>query len=247
MLLCPIQIHVSYCTTCFLLSQRPSSLIGPTPLLCYCRASLPILPAIHPFLNWTSIQPPTDQKIPKARIRPALRRAMREAAQIPVVVEEAKKALAEGYAVVIGLQSTGEASADALGLQPGDVCGFVSVARELLSRFIATHFPVRIEDKQLQQGLWLKPFPLCSFTRNNLYPPGCFALKTRAAFLLGGLFGFKLIFPLRCNYLFLSNLATCSPPPYPYPAPQQRSCLIPHFHPLPPFIIHVNMPIALIY
>lgn len=34
---------------------------------------------------------------------------------------EAKRGLAEGMCVVIGLQSTGEAAADALGMNPGDV------------------------------------------------------------------------------------------------------------------------------
>ncbi len=41
--------------------------------------------------------------------------------QVPTVVPEAKKALAEGCAVVIGLQTTGEAAADAMGLEPGQV------------------------------------------------------------------------------------------------------------------------------
>jgi hypothetical protein len=79
--------------------------------------------------------------------------------QIPTVVEEAQKALAEGFAVVVGLQSTGEASADALGLQPGEPCGFVSVARELLARFIKTHFPIRFEEKQQLQGVCHFTFP----------------------------------------------------------------------------------------
>lgn len=55
---------------------------------------------------------------------------------------EAKQALADGCAVVIGLQSTGEAAADALGLEPGQSCGAVSTTREMLSRFVQTHFPV---------------------------------------------------------------------------------------------------------
>ena len=58
------------------------------------------------------------------------------------MVPEAKRALAEGCAVVIGLQTTGEAAADALGLAPGQACGSVSPTREMLSRFIGTHFPV---------------------------------------------------------------------------------------------------------
>ena len=61
--------------------------------------------------------------------------------QMPTVVEVAQAALKEGKAVVVGLQSTGEAAADAMGLEPGRVCGFISTAKELLTRFVATHFP----------------------------------------------------------------------------------------------------------
>ncbi|EIE19331.1 hypothetical protein COCSUDRAFT_19644, partial [Coccomyxa subellipsoidea C-169] len=61
---------------------------------------------------------------------------------VPTVVPEAKKALAEGCAVVIGLQTTGEAAADAMGLEPGQACGWVSTTREMLHRFVETHFPV---------------------------------------------------------------------------------------------------------
>ena len=64
---------------------------------------------------------------------------------MPIVAVEAKAALAAGQAVVIGLQSTGEAAADAMQLEPGQVCGFVSTTRELLSRFVTQHFPVRYE------------------------------------------------------------------------------------------------------
>ena len=42
-------------------------------------------------------------------------------AQVRTVVPEARRALEEGCAVVIGLQSTGEAAADSLGLEPGQV------------------------------------------------------------------------------------------------------------------------------
>lgn len=38
------------------------------------------------------------------------------------MVEQARAALAEGHAVVIGLQATGEAAAQALDLRPGQVC-----------------------------------------------------------------------------------------------------------------------------
>lgn len=42
-------------------------------------------------------------------------------AQVPTVVEQARAALGEGHAVVIGLQATGEAAAQALDLRPGQV------------------------------------------------------------------------------------------------------------------------------
>lgn len=65
--------------------------------------------------------------------------------QVPVVVAEARAAIAAGQAVVIGLQTTGEAAADAMQLEPHQACGFVSTTRELLSRFTSQHYPVRYE------------------------------------------------------------------------------------------------------
>ena len=59
------------------------------------------------------------------------------------MIAEAQAALKDGFSVVIGLQSTGEAAADAMGLQPGQACHFVSTTQELLQRFVATHFPTR--------------------------------------------------------------------------------------------------------
>lgn len=61
--------------------------------------------------------------------------------KVPAVVQEVKSALAEGNCVVIGLQSTGEAAADALNLVPGDNCGFVSVTKEIMLQFVRNHFP----------------------------------------------------------------------------------------------------------
>lgn len=61
--------------------------------------------------------------------------------KVGAVVKEAKAALEAGYAIVIGLQSTGEAAADSLGLQPGDRCGFISTCRQLLQHFVEAHFP----------------------------------------------------------------------------------------------------------
>lgn len=75
-----------------------------------------------------------------------------EHAQVPTVVHKAKKALQAGHAVVVGLQSTGEAAADALGLEPGQACGFVSTTREMLSRFVTLHFPTQYEPSTDQGG-----------------------------------------------------------------------------------------------
>ena len=61
------------------------------------------------------------------------------------MVREARAALEAGFAVVVGLQSTGEAAADALNMQPGDECGWVSTTREMLLRFVEVHFPTRRE------------------------------------------------------------------------------------------------------
>ena len=68
--------------------------------------------------------------------------------KVPKVIEEARRALADGSSVVIGLQTTGEAAADALGLQPGQMCGFTSTTQEMLQRFVATHFPVRYQPSE---------------------------------------------------------------------------------------------------
>ena len=83
------------------------------------------------------------------------------------MVEEAKRALLAGQAVVIGLQATGEAAADAMALAPGEPCGWVSVTREMLLRFVDLHFPTQYEanpkgaakNTELGQMLACHPFP----------------------------------------------------------------------------------------
>lgn len=63
--------------------------------------------------------------------------------KVPTVVSHAKEALEEGNCVIIGLQSTGEAAADALSLSPGASCRtWISVTREILLNFLRLHFPV---------------------------------------------------------------------------------------------------------
>lgn len=96
--------------------------------------------------------------------------------KVPHIVEMAKQALADGHCVVIGLQSTGEASLDVemTSSQPtkqrqtlmtslvskaktassDDVSGdgFVSICREILRRFLQQHFPTRIEQPPVRRG-----------------------------------------------------------------------------------------------
>lgn len=63
--------------------------------------------------------------------------------KVPTVVSHAKQALDQGNCVIIGLQSTGEAAADALSLCPGTMCRtWISVTKEILLSFLKTHFPV---------------------------------------------------------------------------------------------------------
>lgn len=73
-------------------------------------------------------------------------------AQVRTVVPEARRALEEGCAVVIGLQSTGEAAADSLGLEPGQSCGSVSTTKQMLRHFVAMHFPLRRETQKNGEG-----------------------------------------------------------------------------------------------
>lgn len=62
--------------------------------------------------------------------------------KVPAVLRAARAALAAGECVVIGLQSTGEAAADALQLRPGQAAPLLSVTRATLRNFITNHFPV---------------------------------------------------------------------------------------------------------
>jgi len=75
-------------------------------------------------------------------------------AQVPTVVPEAKKAVQQGCAVVIGLQTTGEAAADSLGIEPGQSCGSVSTTKQMLWHFVATHFPLKRETQKNGEPLY---------------------------------------------------------------------------------------------
>jgi hypothetical protein len=67
--------------------------------------------------------------------------------KLPSVIDEVRAALEGGMCAVIGLQSTGEAATTTLELAPGSVTPFVSVCREMLSRFVRDHFPVHIQQE----------------------------------------------------------------------------------------------------
>lgn len=70
--------------------------------------------------------------------------------KVPAVVREAKAVLDAGYCVVIGLQTTGEASMESEALSSkGPIKDFISLCREILTRFIQQQFPVMIEGERL--------------------------------------------------------------------------------------------------
>ncbi|XP_072033726.1 uncharacterized protein [Amphiura filiformis] len=65
--------------------------------------------------------------------------------KVPAVVKEAKAALESGHSVVIGLQTTGEASLESEMLKSDSkLTEFISIAREILIRFINQHFPTQV-------------------------------------------------------------------------------------------------------
>jgi len=65
--------------------------------------------------------------------------------KVPTIVQEAQQALQDSYCVVIGLQSTGEASLESEITRCGGVLnGFISSTEEILSRFITQYFPTQI-------------------------------------------------------------------------------------------------------
>ena len=71
------------------------------------------------------------------------------AAKVQAVIEMATRALADGFAVVIGLQTTGEAGLDRViaQIQSGQtskLTSFVSTAHQSLLNFIETQFPTTV-------------------------------------------------------------------------------------------------------
>lgn len=76
------------------------------------------------------------------------------ALKIPVVLAEAKAALAEGYSVIFGLQSTGESGLTA-SMKRGAATqssGFISTIKESLLTLVIDHYPADAPDKQA----WIK-------------------------------------------------------------------------------------------
>ena len=66
--------------------------------------------------------------------------------KVPKVIEETKNALQEGYCVVIGLQTTGEASLmQDISQTKGNINKFMSLCNEILKRFIKQNFPTVIQ------------------------------------------------------------------------------------------------------
>lgn len=64
--------------------------------------------------------------------------------KVPTIVKEAQQALEAGYCVVIGLQSTGEASLESEITRCGGILhSFISSTEEILVRFITQYFPTQ--------------------------------------------------------------------------------------------------------
>lgn len=72
--------------------------------------------------------------------------------QVPSVVKMVKERLDEGYCVVIGLQSTGEAALRAEGLAIGDTTDLISTSRSILLNFINKHFPTMNHHTTVDSG-----------------------------------------------------------------------------------------------
>ena len=57
----------------------------------------------------------------------------------------------------------GEAASDAMKLEPGQVCGWVSTTREMLARFVETHLPLRYDKGKDSSAPWAAPLQIpCS-------------------------------------------------------------------------------------
>lgn len=77
--------------------------------------------------------------------------------KVPKIIEETKTAIDGGYCVVIGLQSTGEASLMQEFVQSnGNLSRFVSLCSEILKRFIMQYFPtdVQFSPNEMKEDPW---------------------------------------------------------------------------------------------
>ena len=74
--------------------------------------------------------------------------------QVPALVERARAALADGYAIVIGLQSTGEAALEKALAADADLRAPISLCRAIVLGFLEAHFPVtKAADAKLDKEL----------------------------------------------------------------------------------------------
>ena len=73
---------------------------------------------------------------------------------MPALVERARAAQADGYAVVIGLQSTGEAALEKALAADADLRAPISLCRAIVLGFLEAHFPVtKAADAKLDKEL----------------------------------------------------------------------------------------------
>ena len=70
-------------------------------------------------------------------------------AKVPELGELANKALKDGYAVVIGLQSTGEAGIKQASQGADQLSELVSAPKMVLHQFLKNHFPVKVPEDVL--------------------------------------------------------------------------------------------------
>lgn len=94
------------------------------------------------------------------------------AMKVPSLVADGLKALESGHSVIIGLQSTGEASMASAGFaEKGTrVSTFPSTCKEILRGFVASNFPVLSAPTTLPNGQQVHPIeiPACLQLRNDL-------------------------------------------------------------------------------
>ncbi|XP_062521291.1 uncharacterized protein LOC134196225 isoform X2 [Corticium candelabrum] len=94
--------------------------------------------------------------------------------KVPSIVSETKKALESGNCVVIGLQTTGEASmVSEMKTSGGMVSGWVSITQEILERFITSFFPTEMKNESdTYQDQWCVTAKkmLLDFTKGCNFP-----------------------------------------------------------------------------